>query len=184
MKKIFILIWVASASLFSMQAQKKSGENMDQSVSSVKTTGTVAKEFANDTLPTPEYMTMVLYESGVITPEQIPQAYRINKDYDQKVKKLTQNPKVSRKELQSAADEQNQAYKAILSDDQQRAYEGQRQRFQQRNWGYNWNQNNNGSNYHRNGNRWPEWMPMYQYGRGPGEYPAYQYGCMGPGWMM
>ncbi len=126
--------------------------------------------FSTDTLPTPQYMTMLLVEEGVITPEQIQQAHEINKNYDRKIKVLTNNPRVSKDELDKAAKEQDDAYKAVLSDDQQQAYEGVRPRFQQQNWRYNWMMNNCGSLNGWNCDEYenaPEWMP------GPGERPGW-----------
>ena len=132
------------------------GQNLLNDSPLIMANPTSAERFAKDTLPTPEYMTILLLEEGVITPEQVHQAYQLNKDYDAKIKHLTKNPKVSRKELQTAADQQDSDFTAILDDDQQQAYQSVKHRFQQRNWGYNWSHNNQGANYNDNGRRWPE----------------------------
>ncbi len=130
--------------------------------------------FAPDTVPTPQYMTMVLLHSGAINENQVLKAHAINTAYDQRVKALTQNKDVTESELQKAADEQDNAYKAILSDYQERAYQNARQHFQRQNWGYNWMMNNcwspRGWTCSPEDSQWPEWMPMYENG--------------GPGWMM
>ncbi|MEG1585822.1 MAG: hypothetical protein RR346_02985 [Bacteroidales bacterium] len=97
-------------------------------------TGSDMGMLLTDTVPTPEWMTMQMVAVGAVEPIQTTVVNKINTRFVHRVKDLASKKTVSANAMRGAAAAHDDELKAVLSDQQVKAYQGTKDKIHKRAW--------------------------------------------------